>query len=728
MRSVERALTETPGVVSATVNLATERATVVLEDKGSLEAAAAAVRRAGYGVVLPREGGSEQAAEDAEEAARAAQAADVRRRFAVAAVFGIPVLALGMGHGAWAVPGTAWIQLVLSLPVLFYSATAHYGRAWVALRHRTADMNSLVALGTGAAFLYSLAATAAPSLVGGGRGGHAPPVYFEAAAGIVVLVLLGKTLETRARARTSTAIRALAKLQVKTARVERHSGDVEVPLEEVGVGDLVVVRPGETVPLDGVVESGASAVDESLLTGESEPVRKEAGDEVVGGTLNRTGAFRFRVTRVGKDTVLQQIVRMVREAQSSRAPIQRLADRVSAVFVPAVLAVAAATFAAWMLLGPPETRLTMALVNAVSVMIIACPCAMGLATPTAILVATGRGAEVGLLIKSGEALETAGRVDTVVLDKTGTVTEGSPAVTDLRPASGVDPGTLLRVAAAAEAGSEHPVGEAIVAEARRRGLAVPAASRFEALPGKGVTAEVEGRTVVLGTPTLLAERGIDGDLESAAEELASRGRTPVLVASGGRALGTIGVSDPVRPGAKDGVARLRALGLDVVILTGDRRATAEAVAREVGVERVVAEVLPARKAETVAALRSEGRVVAMVGDGVNDAPALARADLGVAVGTGADVAIAASDVTLVRPDLGAVAAAIRLSRRTLATIRQNLFWAFGYNVLGIPIAAGALYPFTGRLLSPVIASAAMALSSVSVVANSLRLRRFDPRR
>ncbi len=728
MRSVERALTETPGVVSATVNLATERATVVLEDKGSLEAAAAAVRRAGYGVVLPREGGSEQAAEDAEEAARAAQAADVRRRFAVAAVFGIPVLALGMGHGAWAVPGTAWIQLVLSLPVLFYSATAHYGRAWVALRHRTADMNSLVALGTGAAFLYSLAATAAPSLVGGGRGGHAPPVYFEAAAGIVVLVLLGKTLETRARARTSTAIRALAKLQVKTARVERHSGDVEVPLEEVGVGDLVVVRPGETVPLDGVVESGASAVDESLLTGESEPVRKEAGDEVVGGTLNRTGAFRFRVTRVGKDTVLQQIVRMVREAQSSRAPIQRLADRVSAVFVPAVLAVAAATFAAWMLLGPPETRLTMALVNAVSVMIIACPCAMGLATPTAILVATGRGAEVGLLIKGGEALETAGRVDTVVLDKTGTVTEGSPAVTDLRPASGVDPGTLLRVAAAAEAGSEHPVGEAIVAEARRRGLAVPAASRFEALPGKGVTAEVEGRTVVLGTPTLLAERGIDGDLESAAEELASRGRTPVLVASGGRALGTIGVSDPVRPGAKDGVARLRALGLDVVILTGDRRATAEAVAREVGVERVVAEVLPARKAETVAALRSEGRVVAMVGDGVNDAPALARADLGVAVGTGADVAIAASDVTLVRPDLGAVAAAIRLSRRTLATIRQNLFWAFGYNVLGIPIAAGALYPFTGRLLSPVIASAAMALSSVSVVANSLRLRRFDPRR
>jgi Cu+-exporting ATPase len=491
------------------------------------------------------------------------------------------------------------------------------------------------------------------------------------------------------------------------------------------VGDVVAVRPGERIPVDGEVVEGSSRVDESMLTGESAPVEKGPGAAVSGGTMNRTGAFRFRVTRIGKDTVLQQIIRMVEEAQGSRAPIQRLADRVSAVFVPAVLLVAVATFLAWYLSAPPETRLAAALVNAVSVLIIACPCAMGLATPTAILVATGRGAEAGILVKGGEALEAARGIDTVVLDKTGTVTAGYPAVTDVLPAGdGASEDELLALAASAEAGSEHPLGEAIVAEARRRGLTLQPFSAFEALPGHGIVASVAGRRIVLGGARLMNEEGIDagGPGLSRAAELAGRGRTPVLVAADGTLVGLLGVADPVREGAKDAVAGMKRLGLDVILLTGDHRATAEAVAAEVGISDVIAEVLPDRKAAEIRRLRDSGRKVAMVGDGINDAPALASADLGIAIGTGTDVAIAASDVTLVSADLEGVVRAIRLSRRTIATIRQNLFWAFGYNTLGIPIAAGVLYPWTGWLLSPVLASAAMALSSVSVVTNSLRLR------
>ncbi len=727
--SVEKALRTAPGVVAASVNLATERATFVLDpSRGSLDGVARAVRDAGFGLVLPA---AEESVDDVEAAARAAETADAKRRLAVAALFGVPVLGIGMSHGALAIPGERWIQLALALPVLLWAGAGTYARAWAAARRRTADMNTLVAIGTGSAFLYSLVATAAPSLVTSDlHTTHSePPVYFEAAAGILLLVLVGRFLESRARSKTSAALRKLATLQVKAARVVRDGVEIETPLDAISVGDVLAVRPGETIPLDGEIVDGASAVDESMLTGESIPVAKGVGDAVVGGTRNGTGAFRFRVTRVGEDTVLQQIVRMVREAQGSKAPIQRLADRVSAVFVPVVLAVAAITFVGWFLVSPPDERLSLALVNAVSVMIIACPCAMGLATPTAIVVATGRGAEAGVLFKGGEALQAAAEVDTVVLDKTGTVTEGKPVVVEVAAFDGLSEDGLVRIAAGVEAVSEHPLAAAVLDEMKRRGLGFTLPSAFEARPGKGVVATVEGRRVVLGTAELLREEGTSAqsiethgrDLEG----LAARGRTPVLVAIDGRLAGWIGVFDPVRPRSREAVARLRTLGLDVVLLTGDRRATGEAIAREVGIERVVAEVLPDRKAEVVQSLQGTGRKVAMVGDGINDAPALARADVGVAIGTGADVAIAASDVTLVRADLGAAVTAIRLARATLRNVRQNLFWAFAYNVLGIPLAAGALYPWTGWLLSPVFASAAMALSSVSVVTNSLRLRRFQ---
>jgi P-type Cu+ transporter len=731
VRHVERALQDTPGVRSASVNLATNRATVTF-DPGTVgvEELAASVKDAGYALVLPAPSAGTDESPDPEAAARARETGEAQRRLAVAALFGLPVLVLGMSHGRLHVPGASWIQLVLTLPIVLYSGRSYYTRAWAALRHKTADMNTLIALGTGAALLYSLVATVAPALVAPGAGGAthaAPPVYFEAAAGIIGLVLLGKLLETRARARTSSAIRKLARLQAKSARVLRAGAEIDTPLEGIVAGDVIVVRPGERIPLDGEVTEGSSRVDESMLTGESVPVLKEPGATVAGGTMNRTGSFRFEVTRVGKDTVLQQILRMVEEAQGSRAPIQRLADRVAAVFVPAVLLVALATFLAWFLAAPPETRLASALVNAVSVLIIACPCAMGLATPTAILVATGRGAEAGILVKGGEALESAHGVDTVILDKTGTITVGSPAVTDVILAQdGCSEDELVRLAASAEAGSEHPVGEAIVAEARRRALALSPFSRFEALPGRGIVAAVESRRLVLGNPRLLDEEKIPaGPLLARAAVLAERGRTPVLVASDGKPLGVLGIADPVREGAREAVARMRSLGLDVILLTGDHRAAAEAVAREVGISTVIAEVLPDRKAAEVTRLRASGRRVAMVGDGINDAPALATADLGIAIGTGTDVAIAASDVTLVGADLRGVVRAIRLARRTIATIRQNLFWAFGYNTLGIPIAAGVLYPWTGWLLSPVLASAAMALSSVSVVSNSLRLRRAN---
>jgi len=723
--SVERALASIPGVERALVNLATEKATIVL-DPGvvTLPQLAESLRHAGYGLVLPEPG-----VKDSEERARLTERAATRNRFVVATIFGLPVLALGMTHGALAIPGERWIQLALTTVVMAYAGGGYFRRATSALRHGTADMNSLVALGTGAAYLYSLIATIDPSLVAPRAGeGHAmPPVYFEAAAGILVLVLLGKMLETGARAQTSGAIRKLARLQVRSARVVDNGVEHERELDAIRVGDVLAVREGETVPLDGVVLDGGSSVNESMLTGESRPVSKAPGDELFGSTTNGSGAFRMRVTRIGADTVLQQIVRMVEEAQGSKAPVQRLADRVSAVFVPVVLVIALCTFAAWMAFGPEESRFTLALVNAVAVLIIACPCAMGLATPTAVLVATGRGAELGALVKGGAALEAAGRIDTVVFDKTGTLTSGRTAVTDMVAAQGFDENDVLRIAAAAESGSRHPLAEAIVAEARRRGLDVPGASRFTAIVGCGVVATVDGRAVLAGRAGWLEDAGVATvPLAERARELAARGRTPVLVAVDGVLAGLIGIADPLREGAKEAVARLKAMKCELVLLTGDRREVAEAVAREVGIDWVVAEILPGGKAEEIARLRASGRHVAMVGDGVNDAPALASADLGVAVGTGSDVAIAASDITLVGSDPRTVAVALELSRHALRTIRQNLGWAFVYNVLGIPLAAGVLYPSTGWLLSPIVASAAMALSSVSVVTNSLRLRRFRP--
>jgi Cu+-exporting ATPase len=551
------------------------------------------------------------------------------------------------------------------------------------------------------------------------------PVYFEAAAVIIALILLGRLLEARAKARTGDAIRGLMGLQARTARVVRAGRELEIPVEQVLPGDLVQVRPGEKIPVDGLLREGESAVDESMLTGESLPVTKRPGDEVFGATINRTGAFRFQATKVGKDTALQQIIRLVQDAQGSKAPIQRLADVISGIFVPVVLCLAIAAFVLWFDLAPVETRLQQALVAFVSVLIIACPCALGLATPTAVMVGTGKGAENGVLIRGGESLETAHKLTAIILDKTGTITRGQPALTDVIPVAPFDEAELLRLVAGAEGASEHPLGEAIVRGARERGLTLSPATGFSSLTGRGLEATVDGRQVLIGNRRLMTERGIDmGALETELERLAAEGKTPMLAAVDGRPAGVVAVADTMKESSPAAVAALKRLGLQVVMITGDNRHTAEAVGRQVGIDRVMAEVLPEHKAEQVRKLQAEGQVVAMVGDGINDAPALAQADVGIAIGTGTDVAMEASDITLIRGDLQGVVTAIALSKATMRTIRQNLFFAFVYNVLGIPLAAGVLYPFFGITLSPIIASAAMALSSVSVLTNSLRLKRL----
>ncbi len=747
-RRIETRLGRAPGVQRAAVNFATERATVEYDPASTAPPQLVGVVEAlGYGVrpapaVDAAPGASADAAGEPPD-----EAAALRRRLWVAAALTLPVLAIAMAHGrvpavdparhAW----VSWLQLVLTTPVVLYGGRPFYRAAWAALRHGAADMNTLVALGTGAAYGYSAAATVAPRLFAGtpaaAHGGMAgmaaagaPPVYFEAAGAIVTLILLGRLLEARAKGRTGEAIRRLAGLQARTARVVRTDAagderDVDVPVEAVLPGDVVRVRPGEKVPVDGRVLAGGSAVDESMLTGESVPVEKGPGDEVFGGTVNATGGFTFRATKVGRDTALQQIVRLVEEAQGARAPIARLADVVSGIFTPVVLGVAVATFVAWCVFAPPGTRVASALVAAVSVLIIACPCALGLATPTAIVVGTGRGAENGVLIKGGQALETAHKLRTLVLDKTGTLTEGRPALTDVLPAADVAADELLALAAGAERGSEHPLGAAVVRGAEARGLRVAPPTAFRAVAGRGVEATVDGRRVLVGGAEWLRGEGVAGVEEGAADALAGEGKTPMYAAVDGRFAGVLAVADRVRPEARAAVAALRAMGLDVVMMTGDNRRTADAVARAVGIDRVLAGVLPAEKAAEVRRLQAGGtRVVGMVGDGINDAPALAQADVGIAIGTGTDVAIQASDVTLLRGDLRGVVTAIALSRATIRTVRQNLFWAFAYNAVGIPVAAGLLYPWTGWLLSPVLASAAMSVSSVSVVANSLRLRRF----
>ncbi len=672
---------------------------------------------------IPAEPGDREAAEHATEIA------DLRRRVIVGAVLTLPVFLSVMAHdlfGAMWVPSlllAPWFQFLLVTPVMFYTGWPIHRTGWLALTHRAAEMNSLITLGTIAAYGFSLVATFLPWVL--------PPdargVYFEAVGVILTLILLGRLLETRAKAGTGEAIRTLIGLQPRNARVVRGGTEFEIPVGEVVTGDIVVIRPGEKLPVDGQVTEGTSPVDESMITGEPIPVVKSAGDTVIGATINQTGSFRYAATKVGADTMLAQIIRLVREAQGSKAPIQRLADKVSSYFVPAVIAIAIWTFAAWWLVGPPPAGVY-ALVAAVAVLIIACPCALGLATPLSITVATGKAASNGILIRSAEALETAHKMNTVVLDKTGTITNGTPTLTDVLPANGFDADELLALIAAAERDSEHPLAAAIVAAAEERGLDIPRASTFESITGQGVRAEVDGRTVLVGNTRLLSAAGIEtSSLTADLETLAADGKTPMLAAIDGRPAGVVGVADTIKDGSIAAIADLAARGIDVLMMTGDNRTTAAAIARQVGIGRVVAEVMPEHKAREVRRLQAEGRVVGMVGDGINDAPALAQADVGSAIGTGTDVAIEASDITLISGNLGGLVTAIDLSRATMRNIRQNLVFAFGYNVVGIPLAAGVLYPAFGVLLSPMIAALAMALSSLSVVANSSRLRRFTPK-
>lgn len=640
-------------------------------------------------------------------------------RFWVGLGLSLPLLVLAM-------KGPYWLQFLLATPVIVWGGWPFFQRGWTSIVNRRLNMFTLIALGSGVAYLYSVIATLAPGIFPASiRGEHGrPEVYFETAAFIVTLVLLGQVLELRARRQTSSAIRALLDLSPKTARRVRADGaDEEIPLEAIHKGDRLRVRPGERVPVDGVVEEGSSSVDESMITGESIPVEKASGAPVIGGTLNQRGSFVMRAQKLGSETLLAQIVRMVAEAQRSRAPIQSLADKVSAWFVPAVVLVAVLTFAGWLLWGP-EPRLAHALVNAVAVLIIACPCALGLATPMAIMVGTGRGARAGVLIRNAEALETMEKVDTLVLDKTGTLTEGKPRVTRVIATDGMGEAELLRLVAALERASEHPLAAAVLTEAADRKIVPSQAQHFESVSGKGIVGTVDGREVAVGNLALLQERQIDSrPLSEPAEELRQKGHTVMLVGIGGRAAGLIAVADPIKPSTQEAIPLLRQSGLRLVMLTGDSRTTAQAIARELGIEEFEAEVLPETKSEIVKKLQAQGRTLAMAGDGVNDAPALAQADVGIAMGTGTDVAMESAGITLVKGDLRAIVRARHLSRATMRNIRQNLFFAFIYNMLGVPIAAGILYPFTGLLLQPVYAAAAMSFSSVSVIGNALRLRR-----
>ncbi|MCH8025431.1 MAG: copper-translocating P-type ATPase [Chloroflexi bacterium] len=760
VKRVEDALLAVEGVERAQVNLATERVTVAYTPAVQLDTLRDAVRAAGY--ELAREIDAAAELEDTEAAERAQEERDLRLRVIFSAAIGVTLIVLAQsGH----IPGLSSVRpgainliaWALATPVLFWAGARFYRGAWQVGRHRSTDMNTLIAVGTSVAYFYSIVATVWPGLIEGAAGVSAD-VYFETAAVIVALILFGRWLEARAKGQTSAAIKRLMGLQAKTARVVRDGEELDVAIEEVVAGDTVIVRPGEKIPVDGVVLEGQSSVDESMLTGESLPVDKEPDAEVFGATINKTGSFRFRATKVGSESALAQIIQLVQEAQGSKAPIQRLADVIASYFVPAVLVIALGSFAVWLAFGP-SPAITYALLTAVAVLIIACPCALGLATPTAIMVGTGKGAEHGILIRGGESLETAHKITTVVLDKTGTITEGKPSVTDVVAANGLPPDELLRLAASAERGSEHPLAEAIVAEAKARGIALAEAEQFQALPGHGIEAQVDGHRLLLGNAKLMQDNGrsaeqaneaqgraierpydLDG-LASQAEALANDGKTPMFVAVDGQVAGIIAVADTLKPEAREAVSGLRSAGIEVAMLTGDNRRTAEAIARQAGIERVMAEVLPEEKAAQVRALQEQGEVVAMVGDGINDAPALAQADIGIAIGTGTDVAMEASDITLIKGDPRDIAIAIRLSKQTMRTIRQNLFWAFFYNTALIPLAAGVLYPvfsnsgvpaglepFLGEFgfLNPMLAAGAMALSSVSVMVNSLRLRGFRP--
>jgi len=659
---------------------------------------------------------------------------EMTRRFWISVLLTAPLLGIAM---AGMLPGMPvqfvlpsgwlpWVEFALATPVVLWGGWPFFQRGWASIVNRSTNMFTLIAMGTGVAYVFSLLATAFPQLFPASfrEMNGTPPVYFEAAAAIVTLVLLGQVLELRARSRTGAAIRALLDLTPKTARILQDAGEQDIPLEQVKAGDRLRVRPGERVPVDGVVLEGSSAVDESMLTGESIPVEKQAGSRVIGATVNATGSFVMRAEHVGSETLLAQIVRLVSQAQRSRAPIQRLADRVAAWFVPAVMAAAVITFVVWSFFGP-EPRLAHALVNAVAVLIIACPCALGLATPMAIMGGTGRGAGAGVLIKNAEALETLEKVDTLVVDKTGTLTEGKPRVVSVVALEG-DESSLIRFVASLEQGSEHPLGTAVIAAAMQRGLGLAEAREFQSFTGQGVTGSIEGRAVAAGNEKLMQQLNVPPDaLAQKAQELRAGGQTVLLVAVDGHPAGLIGVADPVKASTPQALRDLQAEGLRIVMLTGDSRTTSEAIARELGLTEFQAEILPEQKSEAVRRLQQEGRVVAMAGDGVNDAPALAQADVGIAMGTGTDVAMESGGVTLVKGDLTGIVRARRLSRATMRNIRQNLFFAFIYNSVGVPIAAGVLYPFFGILLSPILAAAAMSFSSVSVITNSLRLRNLN---
>ena len=727
--NIEALLSELDGVERAEVNFASKRAAVdynaaLITTRGLIDHVAAA----GYQLVEQVRSSAVET-EEQEAADRRAEIRDLSRRVLVGAVLTAPVVVAVMASeflsAAW-VPDLMlnhWFQLALIAPVMFYAGWPIHRIGWLTLRHRTAEMNTLITIGTTAAFAYSLLVTVAPDVLPS----DVREVYYEAVGVIITLILLGRLLEARAKAGTGEAIRALIGLQARTATVIRNGKEISTPIEDVGLGDVMLVRPGEKVPVDGVILDGHTTIDESMVTGESMPTSKGEGDEVTGATLNQTGSFRFEATRVGADTMLSQIIKLVEQAQGSKAPIQRLADQVSSYFVPAVMLIAVATFVAWFVVGPAPA-LTFALVAAVTVLIIACPCALGLATPLSIMVGTGKGAEHGILIRSAESLETAERLDTIVLDKTGTITRGEPSLTDVIAAPELDEDELLRLVASIENASEHALAQAIVEGARARGIRLADPDDFDSITGKGARARVEGHGVLIGNERLFEDEGIDSTpYRTALTALAGEGKTPMLVAIDGCASGVIAVADTVKADSAAAIASLRGLGLEAVMITGDNARTAKAIARQVGVERVLAEVLPESKALEVRRLQDEGGLVGMVGDGINDAPALAQADVGFAIGTGTDVAIEASDMTLISGALKGVVTAITLSRATMRNIRQNLFLAFVYNAVGIPIAAGVLYPFLGLRLSPMIAAAAMAASSLSVVLNSNRLRRWSPK-
>jgi len=727
---VEEALSSVPGVISASVNLASEKATVEYLEGTGLADLRRAVKDAGYEL-----GPEVQALEDVTTAAQR-EIRVLRNRFIVAATLSSIIMILGFIPSFAGQPYLLW---ALATPVQFWAGLRFYRGAWGALKHRTSDMNTLIAVGTSVAYFYSLIAVIFPGLFA--TGVLEPHLYFDTSAMIITLILLGRFLEARAKGQASAAIKKLIGMQPKTALVIREGEQREISVDDVRVGDLILVRPGERIPVDGIVRQGYSSIDESMITGESIPVEKKVGDEVIGATINKTGSFEIEATKVGKDTTLAHIVRMVEEAQGSKAPIQRLADVIASYFVPAVIGIAIMTFVIWYFVGPAPS-LTFAFLNLVAVLVIACPCALGLATPTAIMVGTGKGAEHGILIRNGESLERAHQIKTVLLDKTGTLTRGEPVVTDVVAAPFSSPEEVLRLAASAEHSSEHPLGEAVVKAALEKKLELSPSSDFNAIPGQGVEALVEGKKLFLGNLRLMTERGFAlNGLGQKTTDLLEEGKTVMFLGRDSQVAGIIALADTLKPGAKEAVQTLHKMGIETAMLTGDNRRTAEAIARQAGIDRVLADVLPEHKAGEVKKLQEEGKVVAMVGDGINDAPALAQADIGIAIGTGTDVAMETGDITLISGDLMGVVTAISLSKRTMRTIKQNLFWAFAYNTALIPVAAGVLYLAFGKtgvpsglhfilgeygFLNPILAAAAMAASSITVVSNSLRLRRFKP--